>query len=229
MTNLKNEKTNPKNLSSILEIDTEIGQILYRYIDTKIYGKNVFEKASAALFHDLFGNDNVKSYRWKSSRKRVLKRHIDHIKNSVLSSGKLLCVFLLETSDKKDVKIVCKTVSPDSDSLPSGNRKHKLVVTDKSSVDIDGLALAMQDVVGVDDPNWVSWTKRLAKSYSANLIYRVNSEFNEAVRNGHNKIEHRDKFFTSLFHSTVHKTGGEWIGRCDKHCRKRPEHENTTN
>ena len=206
--NLNNEKTNPKNLDSILKINSEIGQILFRYIDTRIYSSDdkvkIFEKNSAALFDDLFGN--VASYKWKSSRKRVLNRHIGQLNNLELSSGKLLRVALLETSDREDVKIVCTTVSPDSlQSRKRGKRgKGRAAIADKSIFEIDGLALAMQDVVRVDDANWISWTKRLAKSYSDTFIYSVIAEFKEADHRN-KKIKYRDRFFTSLFHSMTHK------------------------
>ena len=222
ITNLKNEKTNPKNLSSILEIDTEIGQILYRYIDTKIYGNNVFEKASAALFYDLFGD--AKRYDWLSRRKQVLEYHINQINGSVLSSGKLLSVFLSDTADKKDIKIVCTSSAKN---LPNRKRVSvKVANTDKTT--IDGLAAAIQEAVGtVNDPNWISWTKFLARSYSGVLIFRAIAEFNEAVRHGHEEIEHRGPFFTALFHRMVHKTDARWVGDCSVRCNKRPK--NTTN
>ena len=234
--NLKNEKTNPNNFDSILKINSEIGQILFRYIDTRIYSSDnkvkIFEKNSVALFIELFGN--VASYKCKSSRKRFLNRHVGELNNLVLSSGKLLRVDVIETCDFSDVKIVCTTVSPDSLPGKGGRKRYQLkqlkpAIADKNFVDIDGLSIAMQDVVRVDDADWISWTIRLAKSYSDTFIYSVIAEFKEADHRN-KKIKHRDRFFTSLFHSMTHKTGRVWIGTCDEHCNKRPsQHENTTN
>ena len=219
-TNLLNEKTNLQNLNSILEISTEIGQILFRYIDTKIYGRNVFEKVSAELFKDIFGED-LGRYRWVSRRRQVLEYHLPLIDNKLLSSEKLLRVYQSETSDKTDVKIVCSTVSERLDKRGSGEKK---TITSDQIIESRTAAI-FEAVVDNDDHSWQTWARMLAKSYSDNLLYRVISEFKEAANQSPTQIEHRNKFFTDCFHRLAHQTGAEWVGSCGENCTKRPENE----
>ena len=78
--NLINGKTNPKNLTSILKIRSEIGQVLFRYIDTKIYKKARFEKTSIGLFADL-GLDASDMYKKLSERKERLSASLKQLIN----------------------------------------------------------------------------------------------------------------------------------------------------
>ena len=82
---------------------------------------------------------------------------------------------------------------------------------------------AILDAVGdVDNPRWETWVRQLAKSYSDTVVFRVVAEYKDIDRHSV-QIAHRDKFFTDLFHRTVHLVGTEWIGGCAESCPKRPE------
>ena len=217
-TNLLNRKTNLQNLNSILQISTEIGQILFRYIDTRIYKRKVYEKVSEELFKDIFGEDD-RRFKWASRRRQVLEHHLPLLDNKVLSSGKRLRTSLSETSGETDVKIVCSTVSDPLDKRGSG--KKKAIIADEI---IESRTAAIQDAVGDNDNlSWQTWTRLLAERYSDTLVCRVISEFKEHARHGNTKIQHREKYFTDCFHRLVHQTGVEWVGNCGESCPKRPE------
>jgi len=220
LSNLLANKTNPKNLSSILRIRSEIGQVLFRYIDTKIFNKPQLEKVSKALFFEV-GLDSSKVYKNLSRRKLLLNRVIEAIDKSTLSTGNLLRIKLAPTVDRKDVKIVCHSIAPEF--IPKARSKVKIANTDKAQI-----ALLAQDIrEAVQSPeseSWTSWTMRLAKYYPENLIYRVIGEYKEIDRHSETPIEKRGNFFTSHLHRTAHSVGMEWIGKgCDKSCKLRPE------
>ena len=210
--------TNPKNLTSLLKINSERGQILYRYIDTKIYGKPTFEKTSLSLFKDLFG-EGVLRYSWKSNRKYVLEKIVNSIDNSRLSSGNILRIRLADTADKKDIKIIC-TNTP-TKKLPNHNIRP---VINADETVINSIATDIQSVVNiqVEDAEWESWTKFLAAHYTENLTYRVIAEFKEVDVHGDVDIDDRRCYFTDLFHRLAHATGAEWVGKnCGKDCPKK--------
>ena len=215
--NLSRGCTNPKNLTSLLKIKSERGQILYRYIDTKIYGKTTFEKTSSSLFKDLFGK-GVLRYSWKSNRKNVLEKLVNYIDKSRLSSGNILRIRLADTADKKDVKIIC-TNTPTK--KLSNHNIRPIINTDETV--INSIATDIQRVVKIqtEDAEWENWTKYLAAHYTDILTYRVIAEFREADILLEN-IDNRGRYFTDLFHRLAHATGAEWVGKnCGKDCPKR--------
>lgn len=218
--NLIAGKTNPKNLTSILKIRSEIGQVLFRYIDTKIYKKAHFEKRSKSLFTAL-GLDSADIYKKMSRRKTTLERVVKAIDKSTLTTGNLLRIKIEATTDNKDVKIVCNSIA--SELIPAPRSKVKPAHTDKAQIVM--LAQDIRDAVQAKDSEpWISWTERLAKYYPDNVIYRVLGEYKEIDRHSETEIDDRGKFFTSHFHRTVHNMGMEWIGKdCKKSCKLRPE------
>ena len=122
VTNLLNRKTNLQNLNSILEISTEIGQILFRYIDTKIYQKEFWQKTSTSLiFRISSGVEGVIS--GPHGAGRCLEHHLPLLNGRVLSSGKRLYVKLADTADCTDVKIICRTVSDSLDRCGGETRR----------------------------------------------------------------------------------------------------------
>ena len=92
--NLIAGKTNPKNLTSLMKIKGEIAQIVFRYIDTKIYTKVRYEKKSRALFEELGLIKDAKKYQEKGKRQALLKRVIDEIDQLILSTGNVLRIKL---------------------------------------------------------------------------------------------------------------------------------------
>ncbi len=220
--NLVAGKTNPKNLTSILTIRSEIGQVLFRYIDTKIYKKVRYEKRSKALFADL-GLDSSDEYNKISRRKRTLERVIPAIDKLTLTTGHLLRIKLEPTSDGKDVKVVCNSIA--TELIPAPQTKVKVAHTDKAQITM--LAQDIRDAVQAQESeSWLSWTERLAKYYPDTVIYRVLGEYKEIDRHSETEIDDRGKFFTNHFHRIAHNMGMEWIGKnCDKSCKLRPEND----
>ena len=218
--NLLSGKTNLQNLNSILQITTEIGQIIFRYIDTHIFNKKVYEKNSAALFEVIFGfGEDAKRFKWTSRRRRVLEHHLPLLNGKVLSCGRRLYVRLAETSDNTDIKIICKAVSGSLGAHDNRSIGRKTVADEI----INSRTVAIQEAVGeIDDPEWKTWVRRLAMSYSDNVLFRAIAEYKETARHSDTRIIHRDKYFTDVFHRTVHAIGAEWIGNCAESCSKRP-------
>ena len=84
----------------------------------------------------------------------------------------------------------------------------------------------MLEVAKIDDENFISWTKTLAKYYDKNTIFKVVADFKEMDRHGDIDMENRGAVFTNYFHKTAHQRGLEWIGKaCDKDCPLRPENQ----
>lgn len=101
--NLKENYSRPTRFKLIIGFRSGISQLIYKYLELKLYKNILHERKSKDLFDELglLSND----YKKLSHRKRTLDSALKELQNIPIQDG-VLSVQIETTVDKKDVKIV---------------------------------------------------------------------------------------------------------------------------
>lgn len=102
--NLLRNYTRPVLLSTLLTLNSDIGKLLYRYIDRMMAYKECYERRSQDLFEDL-GLEG-KTYAYRSKRKEKLLDVLKELQGVPLTTGILIRAEMQETDDGQDFKVV---------------------------------------------------------------------------------------------------------------------------
>ena len=104
--NLQQNYTRPLFFQTVVGFSNGIAQILYTYFDLLLAHQDEVSRRSKQLFEDL--NLSGQEYQKVSSRNRTLVRVLADLQGKALSSGGHLAVFLENTADGKDMKLVAR-------------------------------------------------------------------------------------------------------------------------
>lgn len=132
--NLLSNYTKPLLLETILQIKSDIGQLLYVHIDLMLARKNIYERRTKDLFQDL-GLTNPE-YNRQYERYRALKKALEELQGLSLSTGVLKSATIEKTKDGLDYKTIFKKVAvaeldaPEIAVDPEG--KEEIVINDYS-------------------------------------------------------------------------------------------------
>lgn len=102
---LRNNYVQPAFYNVLINFKSSVAQLLYQYLELKMYKHTNFERNSEALFLDLGIEGKV--YKYKSSRERILRRAITEVDKLPIPNG-VLYLSLELTRDKTDWKIIVK-------------------------------------------------------------------------------------------------------------------------
>ncbi len=127
--NHRNKRTNPILWSERKKITSPIAKVLYGRLDTFLFRNSVYERRAEHLVEDLFLTKS--RYQYISQRRPLLDGLCKQLEGRYLSSGRKLSVSIQDTSDGKDIKLVCKAGEKKK---TSAHRKLPVVNQDKEHV-----------------------------------------------------------------------------------------------
>jgi hypothetical protein len=106
LNNLLTNYTKPVLFDVVINLKSEIAQILYTHLDLILADKTMFERRTNELFSDL--GIVGKEYYKPSGRKRILEKALIELTGVPLTTGRIASATLEETADGKDYKIVIR-------------------------------------------------------------------------------------------------------------------------
>ena len=136
LSNLLANYTKPLLLDIILQIKSEIGQLLYVHVDLMLARKDCYERRSKELFQDL-GLTNPE-YNRPYERKRALEKAIKDLQGLPLSTGVLKSASVEKTNDRQDYKVVFQktarstALETEVAGIGEGERQAELIINDYS-------------------------------------------------------------------------------------------------
>lgn len=102
--NLLANLTKPKLLEVVIDLKSEIGQMLYTHLDLVMDDKTLYERRTRELFEDL--GLKGKAYIKPSKRKQMLTPALVELQGIPLSRGRITAATIEKTKDKLDYKVV---------------------------------------------------------------------------------------------------------------------------
>lgn len=106
LSNLQSNYTKPVMFDVVINLKSEIAQILYTYLDLIIADKTIYERRTKELFEDLGLEGSA--YKNASNRKQKLAPALKELQGLPFTTGRILSATLEPTADKKDLKLVIR-------------------------------------------------------------------------------------------------------------------------
>ena len=155
-------------------------------------------------------------YKYLSQRKQLLEKLKKQLDGRHLSTLRKLKISIEETSDKKDIKLVCKSINTKTITV-----HNNLPIVNKNKDHIKYLVEQIDAVVGGKEENYKLY-EVFAKYYSDSMISRALGEYKESAE--YLKSQQRSsrmKHFTVTMHRIAHDVGRSWIKPCGEDCKYR--------
>jgi hypothetical protein len=213
LANLKNNKTKPTQLETVLHIKGEIASALYARLDIVLSDKNYYQRTTQGVFEDLQLEGEIE-YRYPSGRKRKLEKALKELNGKRISTG-ILHLSLEKTSNGSDWKLIACKVGPLAANVKRALGKNQKKPANPSEL-VSLLAKDIAAVVG-DYENRRRLYETYALHYSAELIYQALSEYKADIPDPKNP----GRVFSSILHRLAHQHGKEWIRPCATDCKYR--------
>ncbi len=211
---MRKKVTIPVNWTTRKSIKTQIAKTYYNRLDNILAQNTIYIRTGKNLVTDLLLTPS--RYKFKSQRKELVEKLRTNLDKKRLSNLKIIQATIEETVDKKDYKIIFKSINDKK----IKQYKCKLPIINKDKDVIEYLVDHIGSNIGMEKENRGLYIT-FAKHYSENLIFRAVAEFKELISINPKKYKDKQKYFTSIVHTTAHKMGREWILPCDKNCHLR--------
>lgn len=212
--NHRNKRTNPILWSERKSITSSIAKVLYGRLDTFLYRRGTYERRAERLVDDLFLTKS--RYKYVSQRKILLEKLKQQLDGRWLSTQRRLKISIQETSDQKDLKLVCKSINVKEISV-----HNNLPVVNKNKDHIKYLVDLIIEGVGGDRENYRLY-EVFSTYYSEQMIRRALGEYKESSEYLKSQDElSRKKHFTVTMHRIAHDVGRSWIKNCKDDCKYR--------
>lgn len=212
--NHRTKRTNPILWSERKKLTSSIAKVLYGRLDTFLFRRGVYERRAENLIDDLMLTKS--RYKYLSQRKQLLEKLKKQLDGRHLSTLRKLKINIEETSDGKDIKLVCKSINTKPITV-----HNNLPVVNKNKDHRKYLIEQICSVVGGKEENYKLY-EVFATYYSDTMINRALGEYKESAE--YLKSQHRTsrmKHFTATMHRVAHDVGRSWIKKCGDDCKYR--------
>jgi len=210
--------TNPILWSVRKSITSAVGRVFYSQIDRALYKREKYERTGENLVVDLMLSET--RYRYKSKRLELLQKLAKQIDGKTLSNLRTVRVYVVETNDKSDYKILA-TVGKSKALSQSSN----LPVLNNDKAYIDAMIDRIDEAVGGKNSHSKLY-KKFVRHYSETHIMRAIGEYKEAKNYLSDKShESKQKHFTVIMHRLAHRYNRSWIKNCGSDCPHREQNK----
>lgn len=187
---------------------SDLDRILYYQNRTEITGTRFVEKYHLT----------PSRYKYKSQRLHLLQKQQKQLDGAILSNFHALEVYIEETADGSDYKLVERR----GDKRELLNVSHNLPILPKSAKEREYIVEQIVDALGTLDYQNKTFLQ-FAKFYSGRHIQRAIGEYKAEAKNhmSGKPPEEKSRYFTAMMHRIAHDVGLEWIIPCEEGCKYR--------